>query len=66
MQIFDELIYINKSSLALGFFDGLHLGHNVVLKNAINIAKEKNVQSTVITFKTHPLNVLSNNKIEQI
>lgn len=66
MQIFDGLTYINKSSLALGFFDGLHLGHNVVLKNAINIARENGVDSTVITFKTHPLNVLTNDKVEQI
>ena len=41
MHIYNELTYIHKSSIALGFFDGLHLGHNVVLKNAINIAKEK-------------------------
>lgn len=66
MQIFDGLTYINKSSLALGFFDGLHLGHNVVLKNAINIAKENNVQSTVITFKAHPLDILTESKVGQI
>ena len=50
----------------LGFFDGLHLGHNVVLKNAIKIAKENNSQSTVITFKEHPLTVLTNEKVEHI
>lgn len=66
MHIFDELTYINKSSLALGFFDGLHLGHRVVLKNAINIAKENKTQSTVVTFKNHPLKVLSNKDVEQI
>lgn len=66
MHIWNELTYINKSSLALGFFDGLHLGHKVVLKNAINIAKENNVESTVITFRTHPSNILSNQKVEQI
>ena len=66
MHIWNELTYINKSSLALGFFDGIHLGHRVVLKNAINVAKEHNTESTVITFKTHPLNILTNEKIEQI
>lgn len=66
MHIFNELTYINKSSLALGFFDGLHLGHNVVLKNAIKIAKNNNTKSTVIIFKEHPLNVLTNAKIPQI
>ena len=34
MDIYNELTYINKSSIALGFFDGVHWGHKVVLKNA--------------------------------
>ncbi len=66
MQIFDELVKIQKSSLALGFFDGLHLGHNVVLKNAIHIAKENNTQSCAVIFKNHPSIILSPNKVEQI
>ena len=66
MQTFDELTYINKSSLALGFFDGLHQGHNVVLRNAINIARQNGVDATVITFKNHPLEYLTDNKVEQI
>ena len=66
MDIYNELTYINKSSIALGYFDGLHLGHKVVLKNAINIAKENNSQTTVIIFKEHPLKFLTNTHIEQI
>ena len=63
MQIYNELTEIKNSSLALGFFDGLHLGHRVVLKNAINVAKKNNCNSTVIMFKEHPLNFLTNDKI---
>lgn len=66
MYIYNELTYINNTSLALGFFDGLHLGHKVVLKNAINIAKQNNTTSTVLLFNEHPLNVLSNQNVEQI
>lgn len=66
MHIFNQLTYINKTSLALGFFDGLHLGHRVVLKNAVHIAKKNNTQSCVITFKEHPLNILTNQKVSQI
>ena len=66
MQIFDTLTYINNSSLALGYFDGLHSGHKVVLKNAINIAKKNNTVSSVIIFKNHPLNYLSDKFVEQI
>ena len=66
MQIYEQLTYINNTSLALGFFDGLHLGHRVVLKNAIKIAQKEKTSSTVITFKNHPLNVLFDQNIEQI
>ena len=66
MQIYEQLTYINNTSLALGFFDGLHQGHKVVLKNTISIAKENNTSSTVITFKNHPLNFLTNQQILQI
>lgn len=66
MQIHKELTHLNNSSLALGFFDGIHLGHKVVLKNAINIAKEKNVESTVVLFKEHPINYLTDNNVPLI
>ena len=66
MNIYDDLTFIKNSSLALGFFDGLHLGHRVVLKNAIHVAKEHNSVSTVIIFKEHPLNYLTDTKIPQI
>ena len=66
MNIYEQLTYINKTSLALGFFDGLHLGHKVVLKNTIKIAKKNDTTSTVITFKSHPLNYLTDENVEQI
>ncbi len=66
MHIFDELTYINNTSLALGFFDGLHSGHKVVLNNAVHLAKKNNTTSTVITFKNHPQTLLANYKTEYI
>ncbi len=66
MQIYNDLLNIKNSSLALGYFDGLHLGHKVVLKNAIHIAKEYNTNSCVILFKNHPSLVISSNTVEQI
>ncbi|WP_108669648.1 bifunctional riboflavin kinase/FAD synthetase [Peribacillus acanthi] len=44
--------------IALGFFDGVHLGHQKVIKTAMEIAKDKNYKSAVITFDPHPLSVL--------
>ena len=41
-------------SLALGFFDGIHLGHQAVIKSAVNFAKKNHTKSAVITFQDHP------------
>lgn len=45
-------------SLAIGVFDGLHLGHQSVISQAINHAKAKNGSAVVVTFKPHPQRVL--------
>ncbi len=45
---------IPSSCLALGMFDGVHLGHQEVLLNAIKKAKLYGALSTVVTFSTHP------------
>ena len=54
MQIITELNKNPNLSLALGYFDGVHLGHQSVIKQAVNFAKENNTKSAVITFKDHP------------
>lgn len=41
--------------IALGFFDGVHLGHASLLKRTAEVAKEKGLKSAVITFDEHPL-----------
>ncbi|HLS61407.1 MAG TPA: riboflavin biosynthesis protein RibF [Virgibacillus sp.] len=43
---------------AIGFFDGIHKGHQQVIKRAVQSAKEKNMESAVITFHPHPSVVL--------
>ncbi len=54
MQIFYELNKNDNLSLALGFFDGVHLGHKKVIKSAVDYAKKHSKKSAVITFKDHP------------
>ena len=54
MQIFDTLKKTEyKTSVALGFFDGVHLGHQDVIKTAINHSDEL-VKSAVLTFSESP------------
>lgn len=55
MKIFTELNNENKNlALALGYFDGVHLGHQKVIKSAVDFARENGKQSAVITFREHP------------
>lgn len=50
-----------KTVTALGFFDGLHIGHQTVIKQAVLKANQLNMESAVITFYPHPSVVLKNN-----
>src|SRR5476649_359379 len=45
---------LNRSSLALGFFDGVHPGHQVVIRTAVEQARSLGAVPAVVTFKEHP------------
>ena len=49
-------------SLAIGFFDGLHKGHQTVIGQAIEKAKELGIHSAVMTFNPHPSHILGDGK----
>lgn len=48
--------------MALGNFDGVHLGHQELLKYGIEKAKSLNVKFSVLFFHPHPLKVLHPNR----
>lgn len=41
-------------SLALGTFDGIHKGHQLLIRNTVKRAKETGGKSMVLTFSEHP------------
>ncbi|MCI8594799.1 MAG: riboflavin biosynthesis protein RibF [Oscillospiraceae bacterium] len=43
-----------KRVIALGFFDGVHLGHAALLKTVVQRAAERNASPAAVTFDTHP------------
>lgn len=45
-------------SLALGFFDGVHRGHQAVIKAAKEEGDKRDIQTAVMTFDPHPSLVL--------
>lgn len=48
--------------LAIGDFDGVHLGHQEVIKRAIQDAKRLNIPASIMTFHPHPREVLGQQK----
>jgi len=63
MQIVLDEKYCAKSSvLALGMFDGVHIGHRVLLERAAHLARRKGVPLVVCTFQQHPLQVIAPEK----
>ena len=52
--------------IALGFFDGIHIGHSALLRRAIEVGEEKKLVASVITFDTHPLSIISGKAVPLI
>ena len=50
--------HFKSSVLTMGNFDGVHIGHQRLLKEVVRLAKENNTDSVVCTFKPHPRAVL--------
>lgn len=49
---------ISPSIATIGFFDGVHLGHQFLIGNIIKQGKAAQLKTTVITFDRHPRQVL--------
>ena len=43
-----------KRIFALGFFDGVHLGHQALLDECVRLARAMEVETAAITFESHP------------
>ena len=56
MQVFRHLPAqkCEPLALAIGNFDGLHLGHQALLNKLCEVAKAKNLTPAVLTFEPHP------------
>lgn len=55
----DEINYDKKTVLTLGTFDGVHLGHRVIIERLKKTAAENNLRELIITMEPHPQVVLN-------
>lgn len=62
MQVFKSLNSNPNLSLALGYFDGVHLAHQKLISTAVEYAKNTNTKSAVITFEKNPANCFNDKK----
>lgn len=60
-----ENFKIRKSKVALGKFDGVHLGHQKILEE-LKADREEGIKTVVITFSVSPESVLSHRNLKYI
>jgi len=53
---------IKNSVVSIGMFDGVHLGHLSVINRVIDVARENNLKSIIITFSNSPTSYFSKDK----
>lgn len=61
MFCLDEKIKEKGTAVALGYFDGIHIGHKEVLNKALSIAETENLVPVVMLFDIHPRKLISGN-----
>ncbi len=51
-------VHFDATIVTIGTFDGVHLGHQKIIRRLIKVGKEKGLKSVVLTFFPHPRMVL--------
>lgn len=55
----DDLPKFQNAVITIGTFDGVHLGHQLIISTLITEANKANGESVIITFHPHPRKVVS-------
>src|SRR3984957_6871093 len=67
LRAIDELESLSGTKyLAIGVFDGLHIGHQAVIGRALASARQTGGNAVVVTFDPHPVRVLRPEKAPRL
>lgn len=69
MEIFnslEEIRDISPTVTALGNFDGVHKGHQELIRRTLYFAEAADLKSAVFTFSNHPRNLMGNHPVQNI
>lgn len=56
----------NPTAIALGFFDGVHIAHQKIIKSTVSFAKKNGLFPVALSFDASPMEILSPEKIRYI
>ncbi|TCS78170.1 bifunctional riboflavin kinase/FAD synthetase [Pectinatus cerevisiiphilus] len=63
MLVYSHIVNIaekyKNNVVVLGTFDGVHIGHQKIIKRAIELAQQIGGKSIVFTFSNHPLEIIA-------
>ena len=64
----DQLVQagLKKVSIACGNFDGLHLGHQEIIKKLLEVSEESSSSPVILTFHPHPREVITGKKVQSL
>jgi riboflavin kinase/FMN adenylyltransferase len=66
LQLREEELSNDKKVLAIGDFDGVHLGHQEVIRRATQTAERLRLPASIMTFHPHPRQVLGQDKYKDL
>ena len=62
----DDLPDLAPCALAIGNFDGVHIGHRRILEKTRALATEHGLQAVVLTFDPHPMKVVAPERLPRL
>jgi riboflavin kinase / FMN adenylyltransferase len=67
MRILETARQVNREGrkvcLAIGFFDGVHLGHQQIIRHTLDDARQHEALGLVVTFDRHPSTVVAPQRV---